>query len=100
MEWKYNIILQTQLGERLGTLILNIVDEQVEGICRLLGYETTCSGTRSHSGRCEIHGVIRTFMSTISYVGMGTADQECIALDLDAGKYRYHLTGSMAKETE
>lgn len=92
-EWCYDIVLQTQLGARKGTLTLHITNGRITGVCRLLGYETSCEGTISEHGECLLRGEIRTFMSQIIYTGEGQANETYIDLSLNAGNNRFHLYG-------
>ena len=100
MKWSYDIVLQTHLGERHGSMTLDVAGSIITGVCKLLGYETKCEGTISEHGNCVLRGEIRTFMSAIPFTGKGTADEEHISLTLHTGKDQLNLFGNSNKFNE
>lgn len=99
-EYTYDIVLQTQLGEKIGKLTLSFEENVIRGICSILGHSNPCTGSIDQQGKCKLYGQIRTFMSLISFSGTGSADSKGVNFSLSDGKNRFYMIGTVCKESE
>ena len=95
----YNIVLQTQLGDRTGTMNLKFDNSNIEGVMSVLGYDTPFRGKQESDGSCTIWGQLKTFMSLMDYTGTGTASPEKTEFLLCTPRSQIRLLGT-ACETE
>ena len=61
---KYNVVLDTQLGQRLGTLVLDDTGSDIKGSFSLLGFDNPVSG-RHIDQELELTHKLRTVLSTL-----------------------------------
>lgn len=92
-EYTYNIILQTQLGDKHGKLQLNVQGHIVKGVIEILGNSSPCSGEIDKHGHCSLRGQLKTFMSTIGYSGEGYADSQKVNFELSDSQNRFFMIG-------
>lgn len=96
-EYTYNIVMQTPLGERDGTIHLNIHNNRVDGCLNILGKENVFIGEISIDGKCILSGSIETIVSTSEYTAEGYMDKKTINLTLYVGEYVFNLSGTTLK---
>lgn len=98
-QYTYDIVLQTQLGDKFGKMILAIDNGNLSGSLSVLGYSMPCSGKMDDAGHCVICGQLQTFMSLIDYSGTGHADSKSVDFQLISNHTnRFHLYGTFCKE--
>ncbi|MGN1192489.1 MAG: hypothetical protein ACI4S0_07425 [Dorea sp.] len=93
-EYRYDIMLETQLGDKSGELMFQIDGNSIEGVCTVLGFSVPCRGMIDQKGNCTLTGQIKTFMTTYDYIGAGYVDHDRVDLVLNSGKKRFYLTGT------
>ena len=64
MTQKYDVVLDAQLGQRFGTLVLNEADGNISGSFFLLGFDNPVSG-RCINQVLELKHKLRTALSTL-----------------------------------
>ncbi len=64
MTQKYDVVLDAQLGQRFGTLVLNETNGNISGSFSLLGFDNPVSGRRIGQG-LELRHKLRTALSTL-----------------------------------
>ncbi len=64
MTYKYDVVLDAQLGQRLGTLLLNETDGDITGVFSLLGFDNSVSGTQIGQ-ELKLKHELRTAVSTL-----------------------------------
>lgn len=65
MTQKYDVILEAQMGQRFGTLVLDETDGNIKGVFSLLGFDNPVSG-RCTGGRLVLRHKLRTILSTLN----------------------------------
>lgn len=93
-EYHYNIVLQTQLGDKKGKLTLWLEPPHLSGSCTLLGYTEPCDGQIDPQGNCTLHGKLKTFMSEIAYTGDGHADSSKVDFRLYGRDSLFRMIGT------
>ena len=86
-EWNYNIILQTPIGKRYGTMSVMKIDETIQGILSLFGHAEPFVGTVKENGECRINGMIRSLMKRNEYTAHGRITSQKVELALE-GKHK------------
>ncbi len=64
MTQKYYVVLDAQLGQRFGTLVLNETNGNISGSFSLLGFDNPVSGRYTNQG-LELKHKLRTALSTL-----------------------------------
>lgn len=65
-ERRYDLVLESPMGERSGTLRLRLQDGVVTGVLTLLGYENEVAGTVGGAGELRLVHPLRSSRSTFS----------------------------------
>ncbi len=89
----YNIVLQTEIGERLGQLKVSICDGKLKGMLYLLGKEHECSGTVDEQGKCEFWGTLVTLKNKFNYIATGYLRSSELLMTLKYKTRSYLLKG-------
>ncbi|MGM9665916.1 MAG: hypothetical protein ACI3XX_05205 [Eubacteriales bacterium] len=84
--YKYDISLITQLGKRHGTMLVKIINDNIEGILDILGKSHRCIGKIQKDGLCSIKGKLKTLLSVFEYSAKGFINEDKIELEL---KYKH-----------
>lgn len=92
-EWKYDIIMQTQLGERYGTMSAVADDNRLNGTINIFGHSEPFWGVIDKDGNCEIKGKLITLMRTIEYVATGIIRPETVSLLMQGERNVLEING-------
>lgn len=92
-EWKYDIIMQTQLGERFGTMSAKTDGSQLNGTINLFKHSEPFCGVIDKDGNFEIKGKIITLMRTIEYVATGIIRPETVSLTMQGERNVLEING-------
>ncbi|MGM9618881.1 MAG: hypothetical protein ACI3W8_03435 [Oscillospiraceae bacterium] len=95
---KYHIQMRTPLGERAGTLEVQIEKDRVRGYLDVLKHLEPFEGNIDESGHCSISGTLVTLMSTIPYTAAGQITADSLHLTLKGGRNRFCVTGTVFRE--
>lgn len=91
--YAYKISMQTPLGERRGTMLVNIEGQSARGYIDIFGRKGFFEGEIGEDGQYCLHGRIITLIRTINYRATGRADGDRIALTLESERNTLYLTG-------
>lgn len=97
LEYTYHIVMQTPLGEKKGTVHLNINIDRVSGRLNILGKENVFTGEIDIDGKCNLNGSIKTIVSTFEYTAEGYIHKESINLTLYGRKDVFYVSGTALK---
>ena len=64
-QYDYEIVVESQLGPRHGTLSMEETDDVISGILSLLGFENSVTGKREGKKLC-LHHKLRTLVSLLT----------------------------------
>ncbi|MGN1129956.1 MAG: hypothetical protein ACI4Q8_01295 [Ruminococcus sp.] len=92
-EWKYDIVMQTQLGERFGTIWAEAKDNRLMGMLSIFGHCEPFCGVIDKDGNCEIKGKIITLMRTIEYAAYGIMNFQTVNLIVHGERNVLKLNG-------
>lgn len=99
----YQIIMQTPLGARYGTMSVTLADQTVSGTMEILKHMEPFSGTIDENGDCRITGRMVTLMRSIDFTAEGNITPESVHLTVQGGRNSFELHGkciSKKKEEE
>lgn len=94
MEYTYNIVMQTPLGEKKGILHLKINNEKVSGLLDILGKENLFTGEIDSDRRAILNGSIETIVSTFKYTAKGYIHEDTINLTLYGRQGAFNISGT------
>ena len=97
LEYIYDIVLQTPLGEKKGIVSLDINNARVCGCLSILGKENAFTGDIDINGRCNLNGYIETIVSTFQYTAEGYINNEIINLTLYGRQEVFHISGTASR---
>ena len=89
----YNVVLDTELGKRNGTMQLSIDGTEVDGFLSLLNNTEPFHGSISTDGHCNLHGKIVTLIKEMVYEATGYIREGEIVLMLQSGKNTFLMKG-------
>ena len=78
----YNIVMQTSIGERYGTIAVEWEGEQISGLMEILGHSETFHGQIDETGNCRIEGRMISLTRTIPYIAVGKIIPSMLQLSL------------------
>ncbi len=81
---KYNIVLNTNIGNKIGTLSAKINDDTLECVIAVMKNENYFSGTINSYGKFKIQGHLKTLTNNINCKGEGYLDDSSITFTLNA----------------
>lgn len=81
---KYNIVLNTTIGNKIGTLTAKIADDTIECVIIVMKNENYFSGVINSYGKFKIHGRLKTLANNINCKGEGYLDDSTITFTLNA----------------
>lgn len=99
-KYNYDVVLETLLGQRKGTMQLVIDEEKVNGFLSILEKTEPCCGTMDHSGLCKLSGKIVTLLKEFAYTATGYIDEKHVDLILKSGKSIFQMTGTASSKME
>lgn len=97
MDKIYQIVLHTDIGERIGKLKVSIAEGKLNGLLFLLGKETECTGTVDGDGKCKLFGTLKTLKNQVSYIATGYLRSSGLLLTLKCKSRSYELDGSITQ---
>ena len=92
-EYRYNVVLDTELGKRNGTMQLSIDGTEVDGFLSLLNSTEPCHGNIGTDGHCNLHGKIVTLLREIVYEATGYICESELVLMLQSEKNTFLMKG-------
>ncbi|MGM9664879.1 MAG: hypothetical protein ACI3XF_08590 [Eubacteriales bacterium] len=92
-EYNYNVVLDTELGKRNGTMQLSIDGTKIDGFLSLLNSTEPCCGNIGTDGRCSLHGKIVTLIKEMVYEATGYIREGEVVLKLQSGKNTFLMKG-------
>ena len=92
----YDIIMQTPIGARYGTMTFAVHNSRVDGILDILKHANPFSGTIEENGECRIQGMLTTLMRTIPYQAAGRVTRDALRLWLNAAQETFEISGTPA----
>lgn len=95
---KYHILMHTPIGDRAGTLEIQIDRDKVNGYLNVLKHAEPFEGWIDENGYCHIKGKLITLMNTIPYTATGQILPESLTLSLNGGRSIYNMTGIISRE--
>ena len=93
MDYDYDIVVETELGERRGRLALHREAEGCRGMLHLLRADNEIRGEITGDGTVRLAGRIRTLLQNIPFTAYGQLDAQRIALTLCYGRRRLPIHG-------
>lgn len=90
---RYDLILQTPLGDRKGMMDVCIENGIVNGVMQLLKCEETFRAKIAPNGQCSFNGRLVTLMNTIPYNAVGRITEKEVELSLIGDRESFRLTG-------
>ncbi|MGN0203534.1 MAG: hypothetical protein ACI4BB_03250 [Coprococcus sp.] len=97
---KYQIVMQTPIGGRAGTLEIQIEQNTISGYMNLLKRSEPFEGSIDENGYCSIRGKLITLMNTIPYTATGQITMDSLDLSLQGGRNRFSVKGTVIKEDQ
>ena len=91
--YAYRIKMKTPLGEKHGTMLMNINEGTVHGHINIFGNKGSFMGEIHKDGTCRLCGRIITLIRTIEYVADGKAQEETIILTLKGERNTFYISG-------
>lgn len=99
-EFTYDVVMQTLLGQRHGTMLMKVHGNKIDGFLNILGNRTPFQGELDNNGVCILSGCIKTLVRTIEYEATGSADEKEIDLTLHGQRDIFHLNGIAYRSVE
>lgn len=99
-EFTYNVVMQTLLGQRHGTMLMKVHGNKIDGFLNILGSRTSFQGELDNNGGCILSGCIKTLVRTIEYAATGRADDEKIDLTLRGQRDIFYINGIACTSAE
>ena len=93
MDYNYDIVVETELGERRGSLALREEAEGCRGTLHLLRADNEIRGKISADGQVRLSGKIHTLLQNIPFTAYGRLDAREIALTLCYGYRKLPIRG-------
>ena len=91
---KYNIVMNTTIGNKTGTLYAKIVDDTLTCVIIIMKNENYFSGIINSYGKFKIHGHLKTLTNNIECDGEGYLDDSTITFTLNAEGRKLIITGT------
>lgn len=90
---EYEVVLNTPLGKRKGTLELEIENGKINGTLILFQNQETVNGEIDKNGHCILHGSFSTLMNKFYYEAEGCIRESGLQLTLCGGKSIFQMEG-------
>lgn len=97
MEYAYDVVMKTQLGNRKGKLYVTQKQEVIKGCLNILGHENPVVGTVAEDGTYALKGKLITLVRTIPFLAQGYADEKAVRLTLHCPGNIFYITGTAIK---
>ncbi len=96
----YEVVLDTPLGKRKGTLELTIENGKIEGVLVLFQNQEKVNGEIDESGHCTLRGRFSTLMNKFYYEAEGFIRENSLQLTLCGGKSIFQMEGHALSQRE
>jgi hypothetical protein len=90
---RYDVIMQTILGERKGSIQMCMEGKRVTGILDILGHAEPFEGEIDPEGNCELRGRMITLVRNISYTATGKIREEELDLSVEEERNIFIMHG-------
>lgn len=91
---KYNIVLNTTIGNKKGTMFAEITNDALECVIEVMKNRNHFSGTINSYGKFIIHGRLKTLTNNIECEGKGYLDDSSITFTINAQGKNLIVTGT------
>ena len=92
MKKVYDVVLETSVGKRIGTMDVNNDCDLISGELHILKQAEPFTGKVDDAGKCRIQGNLSTLMRRIPYFAVGKITDQ-VDLELNCGKETFRLVG-------
>lgn len=92
-ENSYNILMQTPVGVKYGTITFNVADGKLSGEMNMLNHCEPISGTIDEFGYCHITGQIVTLVRNINFQATGRISNGSLNLSARGERNIFEITG-------
>ena len=93
----YDIVMQTSIGKRYGTMTVEWEGEQICGLMEILGHSETFHGQIDETGNCRIEGRMIYLTRTIPYIAVGKIIPTMLQLSLRGERNIFEVAGVPCK---
>lgn len=93
----YDIVMQTSIGKRYGTMTVEWEGEQISGLMEILGHSETFHGQIDETGNCRIEGRMISLTRTIPYIAVGKIIPSMLQLSLRGERNIFEVAGVPCK---
>lgn len=94
----YKVVLDTELGEKIGTMQIMINENKIHGFLNLLKHTEPLYGNINTDGCCTLHGKIVTLIKEVDYTATGYIRANELMLGLKMGANSYLLKGVLLNQ--
>lgn len=91
----YSIILQTSIGDRPGTMEVQIGTGRVNGRLNVLKQSEPFEGSVDENGNCRIRGRLVTLRSSLPYIASGEMGADSLRLYLEGEGFAFPVVGTI-----
>lgn len=98
-EYNYDVVLDTELGKRKGTMRLSVDGTKIDGFLSLLNKTESCQGNLGKDGQCSLHGKVVTLIKEFVYEAKGYIRDNELVLTLKSGKNTFSMKGVAVRKT-
>ena len=89
----YNILMQTPVGVKYGTISFNVTDGKISGEMDMLNHCEPITGTIDEFGYCHITGQIVTLVRNIDFKATGRIYNGNLNLSARGERNAFEITG-------
>lgn len=93
VEGKYNLKLNTPIGELTGTLELTYINGTLGGTLETMGTKNSFTGGTVEGNKCAFSGAFKTPIGEITYEILGIVEGDNIDIYAKTNKGRFKLSG-------
>lgn len=93
-EYRYEVVMETPLGPKRGSLCLQVAGTQIRGVMTMLGRRESVCGECIGEKNCRLHGRMITRMRAVDYTAEGTFDSSHIALTVQEARNTFIVRGT------
>lgn len=90
----YDVIMQTPIGARYGTMSVTVDNSKINGMLDILKKANPFYGKINEKGDCKIKGELTTLMRTIPYDATGWITKEALALKVKGERESFEISGT------
>ena len=93
----YDIVMQTSIGKRYGTMTVEWEGKQISGLMEIFGHSETFHGQIDETGNCRIAGRMISLTRTIPYIAVGKIIPSMLQLSLRGERNIFEVAGVPCK---